>query len=149
GIVVVGRLAGGVVHPPGGFERDAVGVGEVDGANGAVVYDVGYSAVGGLEASLECVEGFFVGHVEAQMVELGGSGVGQAGGFGEGFDGGVGVFEEGHRALRAELEEVVAEGGGGDGADQAGAEGSVVEADGGIHVGGNQGEVVDPLPAGR
>ena len=51
--------------------------------------------------------------------------------------------------MRAELEEVVAEGGGGDGADQAGPEGAVVEADGGVHVGGHQSEVVDALPAGR
>jgi hypothetical protein len=66
GIVVVGRLAGGVADPPGGLESDAVGVGEVDGADGAVVDDVGDFAMGGREASLECAEGCFVGHVEGQ-----------------------------------------------------------------------------------
>ena len=56
GVVVVGGAAGGVVDPPGGFERDAVGVGEVDGADGVVVDDVADFAVGAFEASLEVDE---------------------------------------------------------------------------------------------
>ena len=83
-VVVVGRVAGGVVDPPGGLEGDAVGVGEVDGADGAVVYDVGDFAVGGLEASLQGVEGCFVGHVEGQMVELGARGSGRPAGLAKG-----------------------------------------------------------------
>ncbi len=55
-VVVVGGAAGRVEDPPRYFERDQVGVGEVDGADAAVIDDVDDFAVSGLEAPTEVVE---------------------------------------------------------------------------------------------
>ena len=112
-----------------------------------MVDDVADFATGAREALSEIVECVFVGEVECDVVELHGTRVGHAGRFRERFDGGVGVFEERDGALRSELEEVVAEFGSGDRGDESGSERSVVEADGGVHVRGDEREVVDSSPA--
>ena len=82
-IVVVGRAASGVVHPPGGFERDAVGVGEVDRADATVVDDVGDLAVSALQALLKLEKRVLVGEVEREVVELDGTRIVYAGSLGE------------------------------------------------------------------
>jgi hypothetical protein len=61
GVVVVDGPAGGVVHPPGCFERDAVRVGEIDRADAAMVDDVSDFAVGASQAPLQVDERVFVG----------------------------------------------------------------------------------------
>ena len=58
----------------------------------------------------------------------------------------AGVLEEGDGGLLAEGEEVVTERRRADRGDELGAEHAVVEAHGGVHVAGDQGEVVDPPP---
>ena len=63
-VFVVGGAAGCIEYPPGGFQGDPVGIGEVDGVDAAVVDDVGDLAVGALQAEPEIVEGVLVGKVE-------------------------------------------------------------------------------------
>ena len=87
GIVVVGRLAGGVADPPGGLERDAVGVGEVDGSDDLVVDDIGDLPTVALQTLAECVECLLVGKVQAQMVELGARSLGTPARFTNGWAG--------------------------------------------------------------
>src|SRR5450755_766315 len=81
------------------------------------------------------------------MVELWGAFVGHAGAVHERMGRRVGVLEERHGALGTELEKVVAEIGRADRGDERGAKGSVVEANRGVHIGGHEREMVDPLPA--
>ena len=72
-IAVVGGAAGCIENPPGGFQGDPIGIGEVDGADGAVVDDVGDLAVGALQPLPQIVERILVGKIECQVVELGGA----------------------------------------------------------------------------
>ena len=53
-----------VVDPPGSLDRDAVGVGEVDGADDLMVDDVGDLPRVALQALVECVECLLVGKVQ-------------------------------------------------------------------------------------
>ena len=95
-----------------------------------------------LEPAAQTVQGLVVGQVERQMVELGGVLlVGHAGRLGEGL--GVGHLEERHRVAGGDLEEVVAHGAGIEGGHEAHAEHAMVEAHGRVHVGRDQGQVVD------
>ena len=92
---------------------------------------------------MECL---LVGKVERQVVELGRAFVGHAGAVDERLGRHIGVLEEGHGALGTELEEVVAELGRADRGDEPGTEGSMVEADRRVHIGGHERKMVDPLP---
>ena len=89
-----------------------------------------------------------VGQVEREVVELRRPPVGHAGRLREALELDALVLEERDRLLGAELEEVVAEGSGADGGDEPGAEHPVVEAHGRVHVGRDEGEVVDAPPMG-
>ena len=140
--------AGRVDDPVRGLERDAVGVVEVDRADEAVVDDVGDLAVGGLQPGPQVEQGLLVDEVERQVVELRGAGVGDPGRLGEAVDLDALVLEERDRVARADLEEVVAERVRADGRHEPGAEHADVEADGRVHVGAHQREVVDAPPAG-
>ena len=81
------------------------------------------------------------------MVELDRPRVGHAGRLGERVDRRRLVLEEGDGLLGADLEEVVPERVVAEVGDQPGTEHAVVEADGRVHVGGDQCEVVDAPPA--
>src|SRR3954452_6312981 len=83
------------------------------------------------------------------MVELAGASVGNAGRFGEGLDGHVGVLEERDGAVGPEVEEVVTELRCADGGGEPCSEDTVVEANGRVHVVRDECEVVDPTPRWR
>ena len=121
-------------------------VGEVHGPDEAVVDDVGDLAPGVLEAVAQGEQRLLVGQVERQVVELDRSRVGHAGRLGERLDLGVGVLEEGDRALLPEGEEVVPEARRADRRHELGTEHAVVEAHRRVHVVGDEGEVVDAPP---
>ena len=57
-VAVVGGAAGDVEDPVRGFERDPVGIGEVDRLDDVVVDDVGDLAARVLQAAAEIVERF-------------------------------------------------------------------------------------------
>ena len=115
-----------------------------------MVDDVGDLAACLFQSVAQSEKRRFVGQVERDMVELDRSGVGDPGGLGERLDRVVGVLEEGDGVLGAHFEEVVAE----LARDrkishQTGTQDAVVEADGGVHVVGDQREMVDATPARR
>ncbi len=149
GVREVDRGGGGVDHPPRRLQRDAVGVGEVDRVHHVVVDDLGDLAVVRQQALAQLEERVLVGQVERHVVELDGPRVGDPGRLGEGVELDAPVLEERHRVGRAELEEVVPECRRADRGHEPGPEDAVVEARGRVHVGGDEGQVVDATPARR
>ena len=92
------------------------------------------------------LERVLVGNVEGDVVELDGAVARPAGGLGEGL--GPGHLEEGDRVAAPHLEEVVAHRPGHRGRGEPHPEHADVEADGRVHVGGDERQVVDALPRG-
>ena len=67
---IVACTARHIYHPPGGFQRDAVGIVEVHRPHDVVVDGLGDLAAGRQQSGTQRFERVFVGHVEAEVVEL-------------------------------------------------------------------------------
>ncbi len=145
-VVVVGHAGGHVLHPPRRLERDPVRIGEIDRVNGAVVDDVGDLAVVVDEPLAQRGQRGLVGQVQRQVIELRLARVGHARRQRERLDDQPVVLEERHRALRTEVEEVVAKARRADRAHEGRAEHPAIEPNGRIHVGCDERQVVDAAP---
>ena len=111
-----------------------------------MVDDVGDFAVVALEAIAQPQERFLVRQVQRQVVELRRLLVRHAGGLRVHVEVLVRVLEERDGVAGPDVEEVVPERRRADRRDQSCAEDAVPEADSGVHVRSDEGEVVDPPP---
>ena len=110
-----------------------------------MIDDVGDLAVGLEQPLAEAEQRLLVGQVEREVVELARDRVGDPGRLLE--VRGVGPFEERERVPGADLEEVVAQRARHRRRHEPHAEHALVEPDGGVHVGGDERQVVDAAPA--